>query len=111
LWKEMSALGWPGLLVPGALGGSDGALLDVIVLLEEMGRACLPSPYVQSAVVATSLLLAAGSHAQQERVLSPMALGERLCVLASPRRARPSSPRPSRSVARWAAGSTAASSS
>jgi alkylation response protein AidB-like acyl-CoA dehydrogenase len=82
LWKEMSALGWPGLLVPGALGGSDGALLDVIVLLEEMGRACLPSPYVQSAVVATSLLLAAGSRAQQERVLPPMALGERLCVLA-----------------------------
>src|SRR5215470_7608501 len=82
LWKEMSALGWPGLLVPGALGGGDGVLLDVIVLVEEMGRACLPGPYIDSAVVATSLLLAAGSPAQQERLLPAMALGERLCVLA-----------------------------
>jgi alkylation response protein AidB-like acyl-CoA dehydrogenase len=82
LWKEMSALGWPGLLIPSALGGGDGTLLDVMILLEEMGRACLPSPYIHSAVVATSLLLGVGSRAQQERVLPAMALGERLCALA-----------------------------
>jgi alkylation response protein AidB-like acyl-CoA dehydrogenase len=82
LWKEMSALGWPGLLIPSALGGGDGTLSDVMVLLEEMGRACLPGPYVPSAVVATSLLVAAGSRAQQERLLPAMALGERLCILA-----------------------------
>jgi len=82
LWKEMSALGWPGLLIPSALGGGDGALLDVTILLEEMGRACLPGPYVHSAVVATSLLLQAGTRAQQERLLPAMALGDRLCALA-----------------------------
>ena len=59
LWKAMAALGWPGLLIPVDLGGGDGSALDVITLVEEMGRACLPSPFISSAVVATSMLLAA----------------------------------------------------
>ena len=43
-----------GLLVPGDRGGSEGTILDVVLLAEEMGRAGLVSPYVASAVVATS---------------------------------------------------------
>jgi alkylation response protein AidB-like acyl-CoA dehydrogenase len=82
LWRQISALGWPGLLIPASLGGSDGSLLDVVLLVEEMGYVCFPSPYLQSAVVATSLLLTAGSHMQQERFLPAMARGERLCTLA-----------------------------
>jgi alkylation response protein AidB-like acyl-CoA dehydrogenase len=82
LWKEISVLGWPGLLVPVEYGGSDGSIVDVILLVEEMGRACFPSPYVPSAVVATSLLAAGGSPAQRERLLPAMARGDRLCVLA-----------------------------
>src|SRR6267143_3415648 len=82
LWKEISLLGWPGLLIPADYGGSGGSLLDVSLLIEEMGRACFPSPYVQSAVVATSLLVSAASPAQRERLLPAMARGDRLCVLA-----------------------------
>jgi len=82
LWKEIAMLGWPGLLVPPDLGGSGGSLLDVLLLVEEMGRAGLPGPFVPSAVVATSLLLAAASPGQQRRLLPGMALGERLCALA-----------------------------
>src|SRR6266702_1487533 len=82
LWKEISVLGWPGLLIPVEYGGSGGTVVDVILLLEEMGRACFPSPYVQSAVVATSLLVAAGSPAQRERLLPAMARGDRICALA-----------------------------
>ena len=82
LWKELAALGWPGLLIPGELGGSDGSLLDVIVLVEEMGRAGLPGPFIPSAVVATSLLRSAASASQRDRLLPPMAVGDRLCTLA-----------------------------
>jgi 3-oxocholest-4-en-26-oyl-CoA dehydrogenase beta subunit len=82
LWRQISALGWPGLLIPATLDGSDGSLLDIILLIEEMGRACFPSPYIQSAVVVTSLLLTAGSRAQQERFLPAMARGERIGTLA-----------------------------
>lgn len=82
LWPSMGELGWPGLLVPGDLGGSDGTLLDVILLVEEMGRAGLESPYVDSAVVATSLLLAEGTPTQRGRLVPEMASGRRICALA-----------------------------
>src|SRR5438874_1579045 len=65
LWKEISVLGWPGLLIPAEYGGSDGTIVDVALLVEEMGRACFPSPYVPSAVVATSLLAAALARAAE----------------------------------------------
>lgn len=82
LWRAMAELGWTGLLVPDEFGGSDGSLLDVILLVEEMGRVCLPGPYVDSAVVATSMLATAGSVDQRRRLLPAMARGDRVCALA-----------------------------
>lgn len=82
LWRRISELGWPGLMIPETLGGSDGSLLDIVLLVEQMGYACFPSPYLQSAMVCTSILLNAGSAAQQQRLLPPMARGERICTLA-----------------------------
>jgi alkylation response protein AidB-like acyl-CoA dehydrogenase len=81
LWSKLGELGWTGLLVPGDLGGSDGTILDVVLLAEEMGRAGLVSPYVASAVVATSLLLGSGTTARK-RAVADMALGRRICALA-----------------------------
>src|SRR6266850_7996871 len=60
LWRDMAELGWPGLLVPAELGGSGGSLLDVVLLVEEMGRACLPAPFIASAVAATTALVVGG---------------------------------------------------
>jgi alkylation response protein AidB-like acyl-CoA dehydrogenase len=82
LWRRMAELGWPGLLISPDLGGSDGSLLDVTLLVEEMGRAGLPGPFVASAVVATSLVLAAASPAQHKRLLPSLAAGERIATLA-----------------------------
>ena len=59
LWRQMAALGWPGLLIPPEHGGSGGSVLDVVLLVEEMGRAGAPGPFVASAVVATSLAIQA----------------------------------------------------
>lgn len=81
LWRGMAELGWPGLLIPGDFGGSDGSLLDVTLLVEELGYACVPGPYVTSAVAATSLLLET-SEAQRKRVLPPLASGDRIATLA-----------------------------
>jgi alkylation response protein AidB-like acyl-CoA dehydrogenase len=82
LWRGMAELGWPGLLVPTELGGSGGSLVDVILLVEEMGRACVPGPFVASAVAATTTLLAAGDPSSQKRVLPAMADGDRIATLA-----------------------------
>src|SRR4030095_4094013 len=82
LWRRMADLGWPGLLVAPEHGGSGGSLLDVVLLVEEMGYACLPGPFVTSAVVATSLLAEAGSLDQHKRALPALATGERIATLA-----------------------------
>jgi alkylation response protein AidB-like acyl-CoA dehydrogenase len=81
-WEQISALGWPGLLVPARFGGSEASLVDVVMLVEEMGRAACAGPYVTSAVVATTLLARGGTSTQQERRLPAMALGDRVCTLA-----------------------------
>ncbi len=91
LWREMAALGWQGLLIPPELGGSGGSLLDVALLGEEMGRACLPGPFIASAVAATTALLAADptplplagrGRGGRTDVLAPLADGTRIATLA-----------------------------
>jgi alkylation response protein AidB-like acyl-CoA dehydrogenase len=81
LWRGMAELGWPGLLIPADFGGSDGTLADVILLVEELGYAAVPGPYVPSAVAATSLVLAS-SAAQRKRLLPALASGDRIATLA-----------------------------
>jgi alkylation response protein AidB-like acyl-CoA dehydrogenase len=81
-WRAMAELGWPGLLIPPDLGGSGGSLVDVVLLVEEMGRAGTQGPFIPSAVVATSLLLSAGTRDQQKRWLPAMAAGERIVGMA-----------------------------
>jgi alkylation response protein AidB-like acyl-CoA dehydrogenase len=82
LWKEMAALGWTGLMIPPGLGGSGGSALDAIVLVEEMGRACLPSPFIPSAVVSTRILIEASPHKPARDLLPRLALGEAICAVA-----------------------------
>ncbi len=53
LWDRMVDLGWVGLLVPEAQGGAGMGLLEMMVVLEEMGRRPLPGPFYSSAVLAT----------------------------------------------------------
>ena len=81
LWKEIATLGWPGLLVPTELGGSGGSVGDALALVEELGRACFPSPFIASAIVATTALTAAGGRRAQT-LLPALAMGERICALA-----------------------------
>jgi len=81
LWKEIATLGWPGLLVPTELGGSGGGVSDALALVEELGRACFPSPFIASAIVATTALAAAGGRRAQT-LLPALAMGERICALA-----------------------------
>ncbi len=81
LWRGMAELGWQGLLVPPELGGSGGSLLDVVLLVEEMGRACVPGPFIASAVAVTSALAAADASLQK-RTLPAMADGARIVTLA-----------------------------
>src|SRR5262245_31096924 len=78
LWRQMADLGWLGLTVPEELGGLGAGLLDQALLCEEIGRALLPGPYLETCVIAPRLLLDAGSDEQRKELLPAIAAGERL---------------------------------
>jgi alkylation response protein AidB-like acyl-CoA dehydrogenase len=56
LWSRLGELGVLGVLAPEAYGGFGGNFLDLVLLLEETGRAALPEPVVEHAAVAVPLL-------------------------------------------------------
>ncbi len=82
LWQKMAELGWMGLLIPEAYDGAYESFIDMLVLLYEMGYACLPGPFFSTAVVGTLTLLEAGNEAQKKTILPKVATGEHLLALA-----------------------------
>ncbi len=69
VWRRMGALGWIGLRVPEAAGGSGLGLLEQGALLEELGRGLVPEPLVHGAMAA-AVLAAAGDTVLLPRLLS-----------------------------------------
>jgi alkylation response protein AidB-like acyl-CoA dehydrogenase len=55
-WAALAAMGVPGMLAPESAGGLGCDEVDVVLLLEETGRVCLPEPVVETAMVAVPLL-------------------------------------------------------
>ncbi|MEE8414566.1 MAG: acyl-CoA dehydrogenase family protein [Dehalococcoidales bacterium] len=82
LWREMAALGWMGLVLPEEYGGSGMSFLDLAVLLEEAGRACLAGPLFSTVVLGSLTVLAAGSDGQKQEYLPKIASGEAIFTLA-----------------------------
>jgi alkylation response protein AidB-like acyl-CoA dehydrogenase len=81
VWKELGALGWVGLVLPEAHGGAGLGALHLALLLEEMGRKLLPSPFLAS-LLAGFALEAGGSAAQLARFAPAIASGETIATLA-----------------------------
>ncbi|WP_030690731.1 acyl-CoA dehydrogenase family protein [Streptomyces globisporus] len=86
LWKSLAGdIGAAGLLVPEELGGQGASHREAAVVLEELGRAVTPLPYLTSAVVATETLLGlAGQGGPAAELLAALASGERVAILAVP---------------------------
>ncbi len=82
LWQDMTGLGWMGLVFPEKYGGEGMSFLDLAVLLEEMGRACLPGPFFSTVVLGGLTILDAGNEAQREEYLPKIASGETVFTLA-----------------------------
>lgn len=82
LWREMAELGWMGLVFPEKYGGSGMTFLDLAVLLEEMGRACLPGPYFSTVILGGLTILDVGSEEQKQKYLPQIASGEKIFTLA-----------------------------
>ncbi|MDD5093765.1 MAG: acyl-CoA/acyl-ACP dehydrogenase [Dehalococcoidia bacterium] len=81
LWKEMADLGWMGLAFPPQYGGEGGSFLDLVVLLQEMGRAGLPGPFF-STVTSGLAVLHMGTEEQKKQILPSLCTGELLLTSA-----------------------------
>jgi alkylation response protein AidB-like acyl-CoA dehydrogenase len=82
LWHAFAEMGFSGLLVPEAYGGSGLGCVEAGVVMEEIGRTLMPSPFLSTAVLAASALLRGGSAAQQSEHLPRIARGSLLAALA-----------------------------
>jgi alkylation response protein AidB-like acyl-CoA dehydrogenase len=82
-WRQAADLGWLGLLVPEAWGGSDVAgsgLADAVVVAEERGRLVSPGPYLSSCVAAWTLAQAEQRTVAGRAVLEATLSGEAICA-------------------------------
>jgi alkylation response protein AidB-like acyl-CoA dehydrogenase len=75
LWQAIADQGWTGLIVPEQYGGLGLGLVEMAVVVEEMGRACLPGAFV-STLWATALIEKAGSEEQKAKWLDAISAGE-----------------------------------
>jgi len=83
VWAQMAEqLGLQSLAIPEEFGGSGFSFVELVVVLEEMGRALLCSPFFSSVVLAGSTVLASGDDALKKELLPGIASGELLATVA-----------------------------
>ncbi|MGY1746527.1 acyl-CoA dehydrogenase [Blastococcus sp. SYSU D00695] len=81
LWKDLVGLGLPGLHVPEDLGGADGTLEDLVIVVEELGASVTPGAFVPT-VIASAVLAAAGDDEVRRSLLPDLAEGNRTAAIA-----------------------------
>ncbi|MFC2058279.1 acyl-CoA dehydrogenase family protein [Chloroflexota bacterium] len=82
LWKKMAELGWMGLVFPEKYGGSGLDFQDLIILIEEMGRALVPGPFLSTVVYCGLPIVEAGTEEQKQEFVSKIVQGNMILSLA-----------------------------
>jgi alkylation response protein AidB-like acyl-CoA dehydrogenase len=81
-WRKMTQLDWMALTVPVQHEGVGGSLIDLVLMLEEMGRACVPGPFFSTVVLGITAIVECGSDSQQQELLPKIADGQLVLSLA-----------------------------
>src|SRR5215469_14450700 len=83
VWRQLSNdLALPGIHLPQDYGGAGFGMVELGIVMEELGRALLCAPYFSTAVLAANAILNTGTNAQKEALLPDIASGARLAALA-----------------------------
>jgi alkylation response protein AidB-like acyl-CoA dehydrogenase len=82
LWKAFAEMGFSGLLVPENFGGSGLGCVEAGIVMEEIGRTLMPSPFLATSILAASALSRGGSEAQKAAHLPKISDGSLLAALA-----------------------------
>jgi alkylation response protein AidB-like acyl-CoA dehydrogenase len=81
-FKSIAEMGWTGVVIPEAYGGSEFGYRSIGVVLEELGRKVVAAPLIGSAVGAASALILGGNDAQKKAWLPKIAEGQAIAALA-----------------------------
>lgn len=81
LWGKMAQQGWQGLIVPPEYEGVGMDFMDLVVLVEEFGRALVPGPFIPNSV-ATLALIETANEQQKAQWLPPIAAGTDIWTVA-----------------------------
>ena len=82
IWRKMAELGWMGIVIPDEYGGMGWSFLDLVVLLEEMGRNIVPGPFLSTTVLGSLSIVLAGNEEQKKEFLPPIANGDMIIAFA-----------------------------
>src|SRR5207302_8929276 len=81
-WRQMSERGLPGVAIDAGYGGQALGMVELALVLDEMGRAAYPGPYFATALLAASAITASGQENQMARYLPDIAHGRTRATLA-----------------------------
>ncbi len=81
LWHKIAEQGWLGLIFPEEYGGMGLGVVDLVVLMEEMGRAVVPGPFFSTVLLGGLSILEAGTDAQKKHWLPKISSGEARATL------------------------------
>ncbi|HVP06067.1 MAG TPA: acyl-CoA dehydrogenase family protein [Dehalococcoidia bacterium] len=82
LWQKMAGQGWMGLTIPDEFGGVGLTICELVVLLEEFGRALVPGPFISTVVLGATPIMEAGTAEQKKTYLPKIASGEAIFTMA-----------------------------
>lgn len=82
MWREMSEMGWAGVLIEEDHGGSGLGYVGMGQVLEAQGRTLAPTPLLQTGMIVPTLLAKAASPAQRAALLPQIASGDAIFALA-----------------------------
>lgn len=82
IWKQIADLGLLGLTIRDSDGGMGGDAFDTSIVMEVFGRALVIEPYLATVVLGAGIISDAGSDAQREAWLGPVAAGEKMLAFA-----------------------------
>ena len=81
-WRKLAGHGWLGIIYPEEQGGSGLGLVDLVVLMEEMGRAVMPGPFLSTVLLGGAAVAEAGAPAQRRQWLPQIVAGSAKAALA-----------------------------
>ncbi len=77
LWQKMADLGFLGLPVSGKYGGSEGTMLDMVIVIEELAKRilALAIPFTNTIGLTNKVVSALGTEDQKSRIIPQLVKG------------------------------------